>query len=313
MLVTGACGFLGSHLCEVLRDQGHEVTGLALYNSFDNHGWLDEVEGVKKLRGDVRDAEQMNTMLGSQDVVFHLAALISVPYSYSAPQSFVDTNVSGTLNVLNACMNWPTKLVYASTSEIYGTVNEPITERHLPNPQSPYAASKLAAEMLVRSYNCTYDLPCSVLRPFNTYGPRQSQRALVPTIIRQTLDPEIQELELGRLDTKRDLSYVDDTVKAFIAMSKLEKFTVCNSGTGLTWCGQHIVDTVQSLTGVTKPVTIKEARLRPESSEVECLQADITKLKMATNWKPQWCLSDGLNVTIDWWQKREFGTREFMV
>lgn len=309
--ISGACGFIGSHLCEALRDAGHEVTGLALYNSFDNYGWLDEVEGVKKIRGDIRDVAQIFDQIQGHDIVFHLAALISVPYSYPAPQSFIDTNVMGTLNVLQACLLRETKIVYASTSEIYGTVHEPITEDHPLNPQSPYAASKVAAEMLVRAFHHTYGLPAAILRPFNTYGPRQSQRALVPTIIRQHLDPDIDELELGRLDTKRDLSYVADTVRAFMAMAEGD-FDVCNSGTGLTWCGQHIVDTVSKLTGINKPVALREDRMRPETSEVECLRSDISKLTQR-GWHPEWPLVDGLNMTIDWWQKREFGTREFMV
>ncbi len=303
--VTGADGFIGSHLCEALRDRGDEITGLALYNSFDNHGWLDEVEGVAKVRGDVRDPGQMRSLIHGHDLVFHLAALISVPYSYGAPKSFIDTNVLGTLNVLEACILAEAKIVFASTSEIYGTVNEPITEAHPLNPQSPYAASKVAAEMLVRSYHLTYDLPCSVLRPFNTYGPRQSERALVATIIRQALDPECTEITLGRLDTKRDLTYVDDTVAAFIAMGDMDEFAVYNSGTGQKCNGGQVVGLIRALTDTAKPVFCDTPHLRPSKSEVESLQADATLLELATGWRPQWTFAEGVSKTIDWWRDRD--------
>ncbi len=305
VFVTGADGFIGSHLCEALRDRGDEVTGLALYNSFDNHGWLDEVEGVTKVRGDVRDPGQMRSLIHGHDLVFHLAALISVPYSYGAPKSFIDTNVLGTLNVLEACILAEAKIVFASTSEIYGTVNEPITERHPLNPQSPYAASKVAAEMLVRSYHLTYDLPCSVLRPFNTYGPRQSERALVATVIRQALDPECKEIRLGRLDTKRDLTYVDDTVAAFIAMGDMDEFAIYNSGTGNTWSVGQIAAMVEALIASDKPISFDSQIARPLESEVECLQADATLLELATGWRPAGTLIPGLDQTIDWWRDRK--------
>ncbi len=305
IFVTGADGFIGSHLCEALRDRGDEVTGLALYNSFDNHGWLDEVDGVTKVRGDVRDPGQIRSLIYGHDLVFHLAALISVPYSYGAPKSFIDTNVLGTLNVLEACILAEAKIVFASTSEIYGTVNEPITEAHPLNPQSPYAASKVAAEMLVRSYHLTYDLPCSVLRPFNTYGPRQSERALVATIIRQALDPECEEIRLGRFDTYRDLSYVDDTVRAFIAMGDMDEFAIYNSGTGMILSGDHIVNYVTGLIKTDKPISMDMAHIRPPDSEVGQLQADTTLLELATGWRPQWTFAEGVSKTIDWWRDRK--------
>lgn len=306
VFISGADGFIGSHLCEALRDRGDEVTGLAMYNSFDNHGWLDEVEGVHKVRGDVRDRGQMAGLIAGHDLVFHLAALISVPYSYEAPPSFIDTNVTGTLNVLEACILAEAKIVFASTSEIYGTVNEAITERHPLNPQSPYAASKVAAEMLVRSYHLTYGLPAAVLRPFNTYGPRQSERALVATIIRQALDPNCDEIRLGHFNTSRDMMYVLDTVDAFIAMAGLDEFAICNAGTGYAIDVLDFAESIGNRWAPQKEIVHDPDRARPKTSEVMRLLCDPSLLTKLTGWKSKWPIRHGLEVTVDWWRKRDF-------
>lgn len=320
-LVTGADGFIGSHLCEALRDRGDEVTGLALYNSFDSFGWLDEVEGVQKVRGDVRDAAQMRELIAGHDLVFHLAALISVPYSYQAPQSFIDTNVTGTLNVLEACRAADAKLVHTSTSEVYGSAQyTPMDEQHPICPQSPYAASKVAADALVRSYNLSFGLPCVILRPFNTYGPRQSERAVVATIIRQALDPACHAIKLGKLNAFRDLTYVGDMVRAFIAVSEINEFDVFNAGTGdglvIVDLARVICDAIQSFLlrrgqalcrePGDKPVLSENVRLRPEASEVIRLQADAHRLTAATGWKPRRPMNKGLDPTIAWWRTRDF-------
>ena len=309
--VTGADGFIGSHLTEALRDAGHEVTGLALYNSFDSYGWLDEVEGVEKVRGDVRDVEQMRALIKGQDVVFHLAALVSVPYSYQAPQSFIDTNVTGTLNVLMAARDAAAKLVHTSTSEVYGSVpDEPITEAHPIWPSSPYAASKVAADALVRSFHLSYELPAVTLRPFNTYGPRQSERALVATIIRQMLDPACGRAELGNFDARRDLTYITDTVAAFLAVAKLEEFGVYNAGTGRFWGVTHVGGLIQKIVGTDKSWVSRCERLRPSRSEVAILQADATKLCTATGWEPHIALYEGLELTVAWWRSRSLNREQ---
>ncbi|HDZ39048.1 MAG TPA: NAD-dependent epimerase/dehydratase family protein, partial [Marinobacter sp.] len=270
--VTGADGFIGSHLCEALRDAGHEVTGLALYNSFDSYGWLDEVEGVEKVRGDIRDAEQMRRLIKGHDTVFHLAALISVPDSYLRPRSYIDTNVMGTLNILEAARDAGSKVIHTSTSEVYGTAQyTPMDEKHPINPQSPYAASKVAADALVKAYHLSYDLPCVILRPFNTYGPRQSERAVVATIIRQALDPMCGTIELGNLSAVRDLTYVADTVLALHkcgAGLPLDTY-ICGSGWG--WSVAEIAEKVVEITGCHKPIRETIGRKRPDASEVDVL------------------------------------------
>lgn len=314
VLVTGADGFIGSHLVEELVTAGVEVTALALYDSFDRHGWLDELEAtvldaVRLKRGDVRDAALMRRLADGQDVVFHLAALISIPYSYDAAQSFVDVNVKGTLNLLEVARSGGIgRLVHTSTSEVYGTaISTPIAEDHPLQGQSPYAASKVGADKMVEAYVRSFDLPAVILRPFNTYGPRQSERAVIPTVIRQALDPTVRKIRVGSLTPKRDFSFVTDTVRAFLAVGAapgLDYGTAYNSGTGhwVTIC--DIVEQVKKLTGCNKAVQTEPERQRPDQSEVMELLADSSRLTAATGWRAEISLSDGLERTITWWRER---------
>ena len=304
VFVTGADGFIGSHLCEALRDDGYDVTGLALYNSFDNFGWLDEVEGVEKVRGDVRDAEQMRALIKGHDIVFHLAALISVPYSYEATQSFIDTNVTGTLNVLMAARETDAKVIHTSTSEVYGTAQYvPQDEKHPINPQSPYAASKVAADALVTSFHHTYGLPAVILRPFNTYGPRQSERAVLATMIRQSLDANRHQIVLGNLDSERDFIYVDDTVRAFMAAANVG-FGVYNVGTGIAYSIRAAATVVVGQVSPPKAVISIKSRFRPPTSEVVVLRCDAREFMRHTEWKPQVSFHQGIKRTVFWWRNR---------
>lgn len=307
VFVTGADGFIGSHLCEALRERGDEVTGLALYNSFDSFGWLDEVHGVKRVRGDIRDTHQMRALIRGHDIVFHLAALISVPYSYEAPLSFVDTNITGTLNILQAAMDTGARVVHTSTSEVYGSVPKgAITEQHPMQPQSLYAASRVAGDALVRAYHLSYGLPAVILRPFNTYGPRQSQRAVVAGITSQALNGDT--IKLGNQSAMRDLMHVEDTVAAFLAVSKLTKFDTYNAGTGESVTIRSLALQIALAAGAKGKIVDDKARYRPVESEVTHLRADASKLMKETNWKPKISLEAGIKQTIAW--HRERGTKE---
>ncbi len=310
--VTGADGFIGSHLCEALRDAGHEVTGLALYNSFDTYGWLDEVEGVEKVRGDIRDAEQMRRLIKGHEVVFHLAALISVPDSYLRPRSYIDTNVMGTLNILEAARDAGSKVIHTSTSEVYGTAQyTPMDEKHPINPQSPYAASKVAADALVKAYHLSYGLPCVILRPFNTYGPRQSERAVVATIIRQALDPMCPAVMLGETRAIRDFVYVTDTAAAFVAAISIDDIGPFNISTGdgeaISGLADLVSKTVGKPTGMAcKGTGWQDARMRPPKSEVWELCGNSDTFSGCTSWSANVRLNEGIRRTIDWWRKRDF-------
>ena len=300
VFVTGAGGFIGSHLCEALRDAGHEVAGLELYNSFDSFGWLDEIEGVERIRGDIRDPFALMEMVSGSDVVFHLAALISVPHSFDSPAPFIDTNVTGTLNVLKAALAASAKVVFASTSEVYGTAQyEPIDETHPLVAQSPYAASKIAAEKLVESFHVAYGLPATILRSFNTYGPRQSERAVTASIIRQALDPGCEEIARGTTAARRDLMYVNDTVRAFMAALKVNSFGPFNAGTGVAYKTGEIAGRVKDIVACEKPIKIDLARAR-QSYEVEALCADPGKFNRAAGWTATVPISRGLLKTIEW-------------
>lgn len=295
--VTGACGFIGSHLAEALVKEGHDVTAMAIISARDTFGWLDEID-IRKVRGDVRDAEQMRSLIKGHDIVFHLAALGSVPYSYEAPRSFIDTNVTGTLNVLEACKATGAKLVHTSTSEVYGTaLYTPQDEKHPLQAQSPYAASKIAADKFVEAYHRTYEMSCVTVRPFNCYGPRQSERAVIPSIIRQAFDPSCKEIKVGNLKTRRDFSYVSDTVAAFIKVMSYDG--VWNHGYGTSDTIQTIVDAIKFTYDVTKPVVSDPDRLRPETSEVFDLVSG-GKLHARLG------LAEGLTKTVAWWRTREF-------
>lgn len=313
VLVTGADGFIGSHLTEALVRGGADVTALALYNSFDSHGWLDDLPDnirgqLNLIRGDVRDSAFVSRVMRGQAVVFHLAALIAIPYSYAAAQSYVETNILGTVNVLEAARQWETeRVVQTSTSEVYGTAQTmPIRESHPLQGQSPYSASKIGSDMMAESYARSFDVPVVILRPFNTYGPRQSERAIVPTIIRQALDPNCQAIMVGDTSPIRDLTFVEDTAAAFLAAGSadLEFGHAYNAGTQRAVTVSDVLDLVIELSGTKKPVHRDESRLRPQNSEVRALLADPSRLESKTGWRAQTSLRDGLERTIGWWKGR---------
>jgi nucleoside-diphosphate-sugar epimerase len=304
VLVTGGCGFIGSHLVEALRDRGDDVTGLAMYTSQDTYGWMDEIDGIRKVRGDVRDAEQMRSLVKGHELVFHLAALVSVPHSYDAPRSYLDTNVTGTLNVLMACREAGAKMVHTSTSEVYGTAQyTPIDERHPINPQSPYAASKVAADALVNAFRLSYDMPVVTLRPFNTYGPRQSERGVIASVIRQVLTS--REITLGDVTPIRDWLYVADTARAFLAASRLDEGTY-NAATGEARSVRDMLNLVVSTSERVGGLYFRldETRLRPPQSEVRELLGSTDELRCATGWVPQVRFLDGIMETVAWWRSR---------
>jgi len=319
VLVSGADGFIGSHLAEALVSVGADVTALSLYNSFDRHGWLDHSPpdiraAMQMVRGDVRDPHQMKALAAGQDIIFHLAALIAIPYSYEAPASYVDTNVHGTLNLLTAAREAGVeRFVHTSTSEVYGTAQfTPITEDHPLQGQSPYSASKIGADVMVESFYRSFDLPAVTLRPFNTYGPRQSERAVISTIIRQVLDPRCEVIRIGDLTPKRDFNYVADTVAAFLAAAATPaSFNghVFNAGSGRMVTIRETLDTILQLSGCTKDVVQEQARNRPVKSEVFALMADAEKLVSATDWSAKTSLEQGLKETLAWWSDNLGNTR----
>jgi NAD dependent epimerase/dehydratase len=315
ILITGADGFIGSHLTEALIKRGARVTALALYNAFDRNGWLDELDSelranIRIVRGDVRDAGQMRSLCDGQDTIFHLAALIGIPYSYVAPASYVQVNVEGTLNILEAArLGGASRVVHTSTSEVYGTaLRRPIDEDHPLQGQSPYSASKIGADMMAEAFARSFSVPIVTLRPFNTYGPRQSERAVLPTVIRQALDPKCKTILVGDLTPARDFTFIDDTVEAFIAVGNLDASYIgktYNAGTGHMVTIGEAVEAIRRITGCEKPVVQEDARRRPANSEVMALQADHCRLTAATGWKPKVSLEDGLMRTADWWRARD--------
>jgi NAD dependent epimerase/dehydratase len=314
ILVTGADGFIGSHLTEGLVSAGADVTALAQYNSFDSHGWLDDLpdqirKNVNLVRGDVRDAAFISRLVPGHEIIFHLAALIAIPHSYAAAQSYVDTNVLGTLNVLEAARQSGTeRIVHTSTSEVYGTaIKMPIDESHPLQGQSPYSASKIAADMMAEAFARSFGLPVVILRPFNTYGPRQSERAIIPTIIRQALDPSCPAIMVGDSTTVRDLTFVTDTAAAFMAAGQadsIEYGQAFNAGSQRAIMIGDLIDVIIDLTSSRKPVLQDEKRLRPTNSEVRALLADSTRFVRATGWSPQVKLREGLERTVNWWHNR---------
>jgi NAD dependent epimerase/dehydratase len=318
ILVTGADGFIGSHLAEALVNHSAKVTALCLYNSFDKHGWLDDLpESVRArltiCRGDVRDAALVRRIVRGQDIVFHLAALIAIPYSYVAAQSYVETNVLGTLNVLEAARERSVaRVIHTSTSEVYGTaLTLPIAETHPLQGQSPYSASKIGADMMAEAFARSFDLPVVILRPFNTYGPRQSERAVIPTVIRQALDPSCAAIKIGDASTVRDFTFVDDTVAAFLAVglaSDIEFGRAYNAGSGKAVSVAEMIDLVVDLAGCCKPIEHAAERMRPGNSEVRTLLADASRLTSAVEWHPRVDLCEGLTRTITWWRDRFSGS-----
>ncbi|BCZ48624.1 NAD-dependent dehydratase [Clostridium gelidum] len=308
VLVTGADGFIGSHLLERLIEIGAEVTALVQYNSFNNWGWIDTFDksvkdSINVIAGDVREYDCIKRVVKGNEVVFHLAALIAIPYSYSSPMAYVRTNVEGTTNVLEACREYDVKkIVHTSTSETYGTAQYvPIDEKHPMQGQSPYSASKIGADKIAESYYKSFNLPVATIRPFNTYGPRQSARAIIPTVISQILDDKL-EIKLGCLTPTRDFNYVLDTVEAFIkvAESDLTLGEVINTGSNYEISIGELVTKISNIMGKEIAIVCDDNRLRPEKSEVNRLWADNSKIKKLTGWKPEYSLDDGLIHTIKW-------------
>lgn len=312
VLVTGADGFIGSHLAESLVRRGYRVRAMVLYNSFDSWGWLDDSpreirDAIEVMAGDVRDAGFVRTAMKDQDAVLHLAALIAIPYSYIAPQSYVDVNVSGTLNILNAAKDYQTgKVVHTSTSECYGTAQfVPITEDHPLVGQSPYAASKIGADQIALSFHRSFGLPVTVARPFNTYGPRQSARAVIPTTITQIAAGQTS-IELGALSPTRDFNFVQDTVDGMIAILEAQATDgeTINLGTGHEISIGDLVELIASVMNTHVSVVSKTERMRPDKSEVERLMADASKATRLTGWTPAFAGRDGLRrgleITARW-------------
>ncbi len=310
ILVTGAGGFIGSHLTEKLVDLGAKVRAFVRYNSRNDWGLIEDLpshtkEKTEVIMGDLRDSETIKSVLKDVDVVFHLGALIAIPYSYIHPREVVETNIMGTLNILNAAKEYkPEKIIHTSTSEVYGTAQYvPIDEKHPLQGQSPYSASKIGADKLAESFFRSYDLPITTLRPFNTYGPRQSARAVIPTIITQALAQN--KVLLGSLEPTRDLSYVDDTVDGFIKAAESERSIgeVINIGSGSEISISDLTNKIISLIGKEVKIVSDPERVRPPKSEVERLIADNSKAKELLGWEPKVSLDEGLRKTIDWFSK----------
>ena len=311
-LVTGAGGFIGSHLSEILLEGGWKVRALVRYNSRSSIGWLEDVspslmDKMEVVYGDVNDPFQMEELTQGVDVVFHLAALIGIPYSYKAPDAYFKTNVMGTLNLLKGALKSGAKrFIHTSTSETYGTARyEPIDENHPLQGQSPYSASKIAADKLVESFICSFDLPAVIVRPFNTYGPRQSMRAVIPTVIMQALDKT--EIQLGSLEPVRDLTFVSDTVSGFIAAAESDAVlgNVINIGTGTAISVGELTNTILEILDRDIPIVIDPKRIRPETSEVMKLISDNRRAFDLMKWKPRVSLRDGLYQTIDWFRSHK--------
>lgn len=308
VLVTGADGFIGSHLTEALIQKGYEVKAFTYYNSFNTWGWLDTLskdvmKDVEIFSGDVRDPNGVRTAMKGVDTVFHLAALIAIPFSYHSPDSYVDTNIKGTLNVLQAARDLETsRVLITSTSEVYGTAKYvPIDEKHPYQGQSPYSATKIGADRLAESFYRSFDLPVSIVRPFNTYGPRQSARAVIPTIITQLLAGK-EEIKLGALSPTRDFNYVKDTANGFIAIAESER-TLGEEINIATQREISIGDLAQEIISQINPkaqIVCDEERLRPEKSEVNRLLGDNTKIRELTDWKMQYTFEEGIAETIAW-------------
>lgn len=312
IVVTGADGFIGSHLTEELIRQGHAVRAFVFYNSFNSWGWLDTLEpAIRKsldvFAGDIRDPHGVKTAMKGCDVVMHLAALIAIPYSYHSPDTYVDTNVKGTLNVVQAARELGLeKVVHTSTSEVYGTARfVPITEDHPLQGQSPYSASKIGADQIAMSFYTSFNTPVSILRPFNTYGPRQSARAVIPTVITQIACGQ-KKLNLGALHPTRDFNYVADTVRGFIAAAESDKSIgeVVNIGSNYEISIHDTVQLITEIMNTSVDIETDQIRIRPEKSEVERLWADNTKAKNLLGWEPRYAgkegLRRGLAETISW-------------
>ncbi|MFT5294059.1 MAG: NAD dependent epimerase/dehydratase [Colwellia sp.] len=308
VLVTGADGFIGSHLVEMLVKRGCKVKALAIYNSFNHWGWLEDINcknQVEIICGDIRDAHFCRHITKNVDIVFHLAALIAIPYSYLAPQSYVETNITGTLNICQAALdNNVNRIIHTSTSEVYGSAQYvPIDEKHPLQAQSPYSASKIGADSIAMSYFNAFDLPLTIARPFNTYGPRQSARAVIPTIISQIAKGE-KQIKLGDVSPTRDFNYVADTCHGFISLAEHDNCIgeVINIASNYEISVGDTLNLIKTIMKSDVEFIVDEQRLRPEKSEVNRLWGDNAKMLKLANFEPIFDLKDGLVKTIEWFE-----------
>ena len=306
VLITGADGFIGSHLVEQLVSKGYKVKALSQYSSFNNWGWLEDInykDDIEVLTGDIRDPHYCKHITKDVDIIFHLAALIAIPYSYVAPDSYVDTNIKGTLNICQAAKeNGVQRVIHTSTSEVYGTAQYvPIDEKHPLQPQSPYSATKIAADAMAMSFYNAFDLPVTIARPFNTYGPRQSARAVIPTIITQIANGK-KEIKLGDVAPTRDFNYVEDTCRGFIALAESDASIgeTINIGSNFEISIGDTLNIIKELMQSDVEFITDNERIRPEKSEVFRLWCDNTKIEKLTGFKPQVDIREGLQKTIDW-------------
>ena len=309
LLVTGADGFIGSHLVEALVERGHQVTALAQYNSLNQWGWLEDIAGldqVKVVTGDIRDPHFCKQITKGQDAVFHLAALIAIPYSYVAPDTYLDVNVRGTLNICQAAReNGIARVLHTSTSEVYGTAQYvPINEAHPLQPQSPYSASKIAADAMAMSFYNAFDLPVTIVRPFNTYGPRQSARAVIPSIISQIAAGK-KEIALGDTSPTRDFSFVKDTCRGFMLLADCDDAVgkTINIGSNSEISIGNTAEIIKRLMGSRIAIASDAQRIRPEKSEVQRLWCDNGLIRSMTGYRPETPLEEGLRQTIEWFSK----------
>ncbi|MFH2138220.1 MAG: NAD-dependent 4,6-dehydratase LegB [Candidatus Omnitrophota bacterium] len=311
VLVTGAGGFIGSHLCEALVKKGYDVRAFLRYNSQNSWGWLDKSDANKEIEcvsGDIRDFDSVSKAMKNIEKVFHLAALISIPYSYESQQSFVDVNIKGTLNVLQSALeNKVKKIIHTSTSEAYGTaIYTPIDEKHPKQGQSPYSATKIGADFLAQSFFRSFGLPVVIARPFNTYGPRQSARAIIPTIITQLLSGK-KNIKLGSLHPKRDFVFVNDTVQGFIEIDESKKTLgeEINIATQQEISIGELVQVLDKIINSKFKIQKDSKRIRPVNSEVDQLLGSNEKIKKLTNWKQRYSLEQGLKKTVEWFRNKE--------
>ena len=306
VLITGAGGFIGSHLTELCVRKGFEVKAFVRYNSKNSWGWLDKsnyTKDIEVIAGDIRDYDSVNNAVKDCDTVFHLAALIGIPYSYISPLAYIKTNIEGTYNILQSSLvNKVRNVLITSTSETYGTAQyTPIDEKHPLSGQSPYSASKISADQLALSYYRSFGLPVKIIRPFNTYGPRQSARAIIPVIITQILSGN-KKIKLGNISPKRDLTFVKDTVNGFFEIFNADKLAgeITNIGMKNEISVADLFEKIKGLLNVKAEIASDDERIRPENSEVERLLCDNSKILKTTNWKPEYNLEKGLNETINW-------------
>lgn len=311
VLVTGADGFIGSHLTELLLEKGYKIKALAQYNSFNSWGWLEAIPfhpNLQIVSGDVRDSHFCSTLIQDTDLVFHLAALIAIPYSYQAPDSYVDTNIKGTLNICQAAKeNGSTRVIITSTSEVYGTAQYvPIDEKHPLQPQSPYSASKIGADAMAMSFYNAYKLPVTIARPFNTYGPRQSARAIIPAIITQIANGE-KHIKIGDIRPTRDFNYVKDICTGFVKLAECEATIgeIVNIGSNCEISIGNLFSLIKEIMHSDVEFIVDQQRLRPENSEVFRLWCDNEKISKLTGFHPEYSLEKGLEETIQWIKKPE--------